>query len=293
MSRFSLSGFRDPVRRPRHLIWTAVAVMCLGLFVALGGIIGTSTYWFCHTPCHKVQADTLAAYDASTHANIPCVACHEPANGTPLQVILAKARSMGEIPPTATNTYRLPINRGSALALNEHEMGSKQCVQCHTKNRNITPDGSVKINHEVHEKENVTCTMCHNRIAHNDAGIELALDGNKPHESFMEMDACFRCHDHAGKRRASGKCKVCHPKNFKLVPDTHEKKGWLHGGHAEAATESLTEYGVAKAEAEELIAEGVSEEVAVPVEHCSTCHKKKYCSNCHDRLAKALEVSRK
>ena len=48
---------------------------------------------------------------------------------------------------------------------------------------------------------------------------------------------------------------------------------------------------MAKAEAEELIAEGVSEEVAVAVEHCSTCHKKKFCRECHDKLAKALEVS--
>jgi len=293
MARRSLIGsFRDPVTRPRAIIWLGVAVLGLAMFVVMGGIIGTSIEWFCASPCHKVQADTIAAYKASSHANIACVACHEPANANPLIIALAKAKSMGEIPPTVTNTFELPLNKLSGYALNTHEMGSKQCTQCHTDQRKITQSAGIIIDHKVHEEDGVTCTTCHNRIAHNDGAIKLTLEGNAPHENFMEMDACFRCHDLEGQRRAKGDCNLCHPAGFNLVPETHEAAGWLPKGHAEAAVESLTEYGVKKVEAEELVAEGVSEEVAVPVEHCSTCHKKAFCDECHAKLAEGLKVSK-
>ncbi len=291
MARRSLIGaFRDPVSRPRAIIWLTVTIIGLALFVVMGGIIGTSTEWFCAVPCHKVQADTISAYHASSHSQISCVACHEPANGTPIQILLAKAKSMGEIPPTVTNTFELPLNPLSALALNTHEMGSKQCVQCHSDQRKITTSEGIIIDHKVHEEDGVTCTTCHNRIAHNDTAIKLELEGNRPHKNFMKMDACFRCHDLAGQRRAKGDCNLCHPVGFNLVPETHVAEGWLPKEHATAAKESLTEYGVQKVEAEELIAEGVSEEVAVPVEYCSTCHLATFCDACHAQLAGAVKL---
>jgi len=288
-----IGGFRDPVTRPRYIIWFSVVILALALFVVFGGIIGTSTYWFCSVPCHKVQADTIAAYNASSHAHVACVACHEPADGNPVVVLLAKAKSMAEVPPTVTNTFELPLNKGSAYALNTHEMGSTQCTQCHTDTRDITPGGGIIIDHEVHAKDNVTCTTCHNRIAHNDDAVEQKLPGNEKHQNFMKMDACFRCHDLEGKRRAPGKCSACHPKGFNLIPPMHESAEWLPKGHAEAATESLREFGAAEVEAEELVKEGVSEEVAVAVEYCSTCHKQSFCDACHAKLAASLGTKKK
>jgi len=288
-----IAGFADPVTRPRYIIWFGAAIMALALFVIFGGIIGTCTYWFCANPCHKVQADTIAAYDASPHSKIECVACHEPVNANPVILLLAKAKSVGEIPPTVTNTFELPLNKLSGYALNAKEMGSKQCTQCHTKNRPITTSGDVIINHDVHEKEGVTCTTCHNRIAHNEKAITLSLPGNSMHEDFMEMDACFRCHDVEGKRRARGTCSLCHPKEFELVPETHAAAEWLPKGHAEAARESLTRFGEKKVEAEELVKEGAPENVAVAVEHCSTCHRQTFCAGCHDKLAAALEKTKR
>ena len=64
---------------------------------------------------------------------------------------LAKAKRMAEF-WSFRDTVRMPITRGSALTLNARP-GKKQCVLCHTKNRDITPDGGVKINHEAHEEE--------------------------------------------------------------------------------------------------------------------------------------------
>jgi hypothetical protein len=294
MSRFSLGGFRNPVTRPRFIVWATVVIFGIAIFAMAIGFIGTSTKMFCgNAGCHKVQGDTMASYEASPHSAISCMACHEPVNGTPIQFAMAKVKSIGELPPTIANQYRLPLNKGSALALNAKEMGDKQCTQCHTPKRVITPSGGIIINHEKHTKAGVTCTTCHNRTAHNDAAIVLTLAGNVKHEDFLEMDACFRCHDLAGKRRAAGACSTCHPADFKLVPDTHEGAGWLPKGHAEAALESRTKFGEAKAEAEDLIDEGVAANVAVPVEHCSTCHLESFCSDCHAKLAKNLVISKK
>ncbi|MDZ4179471.1 MAG: NapC/NirT family cytochrome c, partial [Coriobacteriia bacterium] len=83
MAKISLDGFKDPVRRPRYIIWTGAAVLLMAavVIVALGV---TSTYWFCAEGCHKVQDDTILAYDRSSHAEVSCMACHMPVNADPV-----------------------------------------------------------------------------------------------------------------------------------------------------------------------------------------------------------------
>lgn len=295
MARRSLiGGFKDPVTRPRFIAWTGVVIFVLAIFAVAVGFVGTSTRWFCgNQGCHKVQSDTMAAYAASSHANISCIACHEPVNATPIEFVLAKMKSVGELPPTIANKYELPLNKGSAYALNPVEMPSEKCTQCHSANRLITAGPGIKIDHDVHTKAGVTCATCHNRVAHNDKAAGVKLPENKLHEDFMEMDACFRCHDLEGKRRAKGDCNLCHPIGFKLVPETHEAAGWLPKGHSEAASESLKKYGAAEVEAEDLIKEGAPKNVAVAVEHCSTCHKQQFCDDCHSKLAAGLKLTEK
>ena len=53
-------------------------------------------------------------------------------------------------------------------------MATKQCTQCHSDNRVVTPSPGIIIDHEVHAEKNVNCTICHNRIAH-DENFELTL----------------------------------------------------------------------------------------------------------------------
>jgi hypothetical protein len=295
MARTSLvTKFKDPATRPRIIVWGVVAIFGIAIFAVAVGFIGTSTRYFCGNPgCHKVQGDTMAAYAASSHANISCIACHEPVNATPIEFILAKVKSVGELPPTIANTYELPINKLSAYALSPEEMPSEKCTQCHSPNRLISTSPGIKIDHAVHEKEKITCATCHNRVAHNDAKAGVSLPGNALHADFMKMDACFRCHDLEGKRRAKGDCILCHPVGFELVPDTHREAGWLPKGHSEAANESMKEFGAAEVEAEELVKEGAPEDVAVAVEHCSTCHKDEFCSACHAKLSIGLKLSQK
>jgi hypothetical protein len=122
MAKISLTGFKDPVRRPRYIIWTGVVVLAMAAFVVIAlGV--TSTYWFCSEVCHKVQDDTIIAFDRSPHSKISCMACHMPVNADPVTFLLHKAEALGELYLTATNKFHLPLNPTSHLALEPEAHG--------------------------------------------------------------------------------------------------------------------------------------------------------------------------
>lgn len=255
MAKISLAGFKDPVRRPRYIIWTGVAVLVLAavMIVALGV---TSTYWFCAEGCHKVQDDAIIAYERSSHSNVSCMACHMPPNANPIVFILHKAEALGELYLTVTDNFELPLNAHSHLALS---MTSDQCTQCHNMaNRRVTPSPGIKIDHEAHAEVNAACTVCHNRAGHRE-DFELTLrnperQGGEPsrkHADFMSMTACFRCHSLTDSAAPSGACAECHTPEFDLKPANHDAEGFLPGGHAEMAAEAKAEVEAALHEGEE------------------------------------------
>ncbi len=273
MPKISLAGFKDPVRRPRYIIWTGVLVLGLAAFVIVAlGV--TSTYWFCANVCHKVQDDTIIAYDRSSHSEVSCMACHMPVNADPITFVIHKAGALGELYLTATNKFELPLNEGSHLAMNGHHMGSKQCTQCHSTNREITPSPGIIIDHAVHEENKVHCTMCHNRVAHPE-DFELTLthpktgEPNEPHPVFMSMTACFRCHGLAKDAMAPGTCAACHPADFELKPPSHFETAFYPSGHAEMALEEIKRVEEAVAEAEGGHGEGEGGESEEPAEEGS------------------------
>ena len=138
MPRISLAGFKDPVRRPRFIIWTGVVLLVL-IPVMVVGLGVTSSRWFCAQACHKVQDDLVNAYEHGSHSEIQCLACHEPVNADPATFMILKTKALKELYLAVTNTYEFQLNPGSALALNEEHMGERQCIQCHSANRKVTP----------------------------------------------------------------------------------------------------------------------------------------------------------
>ena len=300
MAKISLAGFKDPVRRPRYIIWAIVAVLVIiAVMIPVLGV--TSTYWFCAEGCHKVQDDTIIAYNHSTHSKISCMACHMPVQANPVVFLLHKAEALGELYMTVTNKFELPLNAESEVAL---VMKTKQCTQCHNlATRNITTSPGMKINHDKHSEQGVTCTTCHNRVAHNE-DFELTLthpvtgEPNRPHENFGSMDACFRCHDLENEEAAPGECIACHTVGFELKPESHLEAGFIpkHGEMAkeslEKVAETVKETGIATITAESKTewmkpAEGSEEttgERLMPVGavyYCGTCHKQQFCTDCH------------
>ena len=303
MPKISLAGFTDPVRRPRYILWSGLGLLVLAAVVIVSlGI--TSTRWFCSEACHKVQDDAIIAYQRSTHAEIRCMACHMPVGTNPLAFLLHKAENLGELPPTITNTYELPINPESELALT---MPSKQCTQCHDPEKRVTtPSAGVLMDHAPHAEKGVDCTICHNRIAHNeDFKLTLSNPDGTPshkHEQFMTMTACFRCHSQGetpeGGLKAPGACSACHPPEFQLKPASHLEPGFYPEGHAKLASIETSRSRAASAsaavrgaEGEQATAEQRQQEATETlgpglvdvktINECYTCHSEKFCSDCH------------
>ncbi len=309
-----VGGFKNPATRPRFIIWTGVAVFALAavMIVALGV---TSTRWFCAEGCHKVQDDSIIAYEHSPHKNISCMACHMPAGADPITFILHKAEALGELYLTVTDNFELPLNGHSHVSLT---MASAQCTQCHALDtRKVTPSAGILIDHEVHASKGVECTYCHNRVAHVE-DFELTLNDpstgerNKPHANFSSMTACFRCHVQGDVKAAvasltaPGECSACHTPGFELKPASHKeadffpaKHGELANAEAERVAEALAEVGGA-GEGEEhsslkLPSIGTDKAYAssggetlgtqLPavetINECYTCHAEKFCTDCH------------
>jgi hypothetical protein len=301
--KISFAGFKDPARRNRYILWTiaGVLVVAAALVVSVGVI---STTWFCSNNCHAVLGDTIAAHDDFSHSEVSCSACHMPRDANPVGFLLD--RSLGELYRTATNDYRLPLNLDSDVALT---MASDQCTQCHNlKRRKITPTSGVLIDHEVHAKEQISCTICHNRAAHHDPvegsqGATLSAAPSKAgHPQFLSMTACFRCHTQGTTRpggiKAPGSCETCHPADFELKPASHRKKGFFPGGHGKLGLTEANRVAELDSTAASQTAEvdnttegvfGTKKAAHIgpglpkvdSINECSTCHSERFCSDCH------------
>lgn len=284
-----LQAFRNPTPRPRAIIWTGVAILGVIVFSSVS-VIGTSVNWFCTDPCHVVHADNTKTFEAGSHVMVQCVSCHEPVNANPLVFVLKKIEVLPDLFPTILGTFNLPMNKGNYVAI---EMPDTTCTQCHSlENRTVTPTQGIVIDHDAHSSRGITCTTCHNRVAHPEGNVEYTLPGDEKHDDWMTMDACFRCHTLTGKSAsktpAPGRCAVCHTPGFELVPRSHEASGWYErygdsGGHAAAARAEAS----ATAEAAHAEIEAAKHPVgpvlapSSTVNSCYTCHLTTFCSDCH------------
>jgi hypothetical protein len=285
-----IAGFKDPGTRPRYIIWTGVIAVCLCAFLVFA-LAFSSSRLFCAQVCHKVQDDAIIAYEAGSHSEISCLACHMPVNADPVTFLIHKAQAgISGAVNTLGNKYEMPLNPGSKLSLEKKYMPEGQCTQCHSKNRKITPSAGIIIDHEIHSKKEIPCTVCHNRVAHPE-NFELTLKTveGKPsikHPDFMKMKYCYRCHDIEGKKTAPGNCALCHPADFQLKPANHFEEGFYPKKHAELALEDEKEMEFVKEEAAKIKpyieAKGGDPKLADPVSYCGSCHvKEKFCNGCH------------
>lgn len=312
------SGWKDPVRRPRYIIWTGVIVIAL-LAVINAAFVVTSGYWFCETFCHSVQLDSVRAYDKSSHVMIPCTACHMPVDGDPITLTIHKLEAVvvGGY-QMLTKTYAVPLNAMNEVGLSKVDMSNDHCTQCHNlENREVTPSEGIIINHDAHTERDILCTACHNRVAHpeEEAYADFIMvnpvTGEKAakHADFMTMTACFRCHTltdespSGSEFKAPGTCSACHPTDFDLKPPNHDEPGFYPEGHAKLALMEVDHATGRPAEniirpipvgghytmyedgtAEEVLAEIKAEEAEdEEILHLARVDEVDYCGTCHVR----------
>lgn len=262
--RNPFDGFTDPARRPRYILTAGVVVLLLVPLV-MTALAVASSRWFCANACHKVQDDTIVAYNHSSHDKVSCIACHVPAGAGPVTFLIDKSKKVGELYLTVTDRYSLPLNPESELAQSE-EMPSKQCTQCHSGKRRVTPSRGVIIDHDAHAKKGITCAMCHNRVAHRE-DFTLKLPGNRKHEDFASMAGCVRCHGRGTGSKAPGACPTCHPKGFELRPLSHLVPGFYTKGGIGPASR------------------GHADLKKERPEYCKMCHDEPaFCTACHGLL---------
>jgi cytochrome c-type protein NapC len=269
-----IGAFKNPQSRPRMIIWTGTIVLVFAaVMITTLGI--TSTKWFCANGCHKVQDDTIAAYEHGSHSNISCIACHMPVNGSAVTFMLHKVEAMKELYETVTDGYELPLNGESKLAMEEVKFPDEQCTQCHSENRVVTPAAGVIIDHKVHAKNKVRCVVCHNRVAHPEDQVKFTLKDpqtkklNHAHENWIKMEACFRCHGAEEREKAAAEGNTT---TAAFAPGTEGAKAEGEKKPAEGAKSE------GEAKAASAGAEGEGGEEGIPVKpapgKCSVCHPK-------------------
>jgi hypothetical protein len=306
MSRNPFAGFADPARRPRYIIWSGATLIAL-IAIVVGSLAMTSTAWFCNEVCHVVHYDNAKQYYASTHAKISCLACHIPVNLDGLRFAVEKAEKLPDVWHVLADSFHMPLNKASYIALS---MPEGQCTQCHNlATRTLTPSSGIVIDHPVHSEAGVACSVCHNRVAHPEV-FDLELEGNEKHEDFMEMTACFRCHTLTDSSpsdfTAPGVCSACHSPGFELVPASHGADDFYtaygdSSGHARMAAEEASKTVAAEAYWAEVGPELRAKEpmifsrlLHIPhgefldlppagvVNECTTCHVTSvFCEGCH------------
>ncbi|MCL2331922.1 MAG: NapC/NirT family cytochrome c [Actinomycetia bacterium] len=314
MALHLIEAFRNPVSRPRAIIWAGVVLILFIAFVMVA-IAATSSFWFCAEGCHKVQDDAVAAYRQGSHNQVSCLSCHMPAGANPIVFMIHKVEAgVGELPITIANTFEVPLNPESKVALSSIEFPDTQCTQCHDmKTRKVTSSSGIIFTHQTHSDLKIRCTFCHNRAGHNENGLVLKgfqpKTGEKayPHTDFMSMNGCFRCHSLEAGAVASGKCTFCHVEATNLVPANHSASDFLHRHgrlyvseekkveEAEKETGQKTPTPASVQRDLDNLAAGKSTGPArsadfawpiapiATVNTCYTCHTKASCESCHEK----------
>ncbi|MCL2024369.1 MAG: NapC/NirT family cytochrome c [Coriobacteriia bacterium] len=307
-----IEAFRNPASRPRAIIWVATVTIAFLLFVTVA-VAATTAFWFCADICHSVQVDTINSYLNSTHDTVACVSCHIKPGADPVTFLWGKAKKLAELPPTIMGTYDMPLNPVSQLAMSGVYMGSQQCMQCHQGgDRFVTPSYGIIMDHDIHADNDIACAVCHNRVGHQEQGIELVGvnpqtgEAAFPHPDYMDMKACYRCHrleadglkdglaEFPTPLMVSGACELCHPPEFDLVPPSHYVERFVEDVHGPMAIEE--EEGVRQGA--ELVAAAFErhnyDEKSTPegdavrdipnslvINDCYTCHAVSFCDDCH------------
>lgn len=275
--RLRMPDLKDPDTRMRVLMYLGAALIVV-LVILPGAIQMTSNpTGFCLAVCHQSMKPYISEWQKSSHSAVTCYACHGHEPGV-IPLMMAKMVAMKELYLQLADSYEKPINGESKLA---EELSSEPCELCHSiENRKVTPSNGIIINHKVHLDNDISCTHCHNRVAHGQpkdypgeppkkSGEEeelLAMEGpmqkREFYQDWMSMRHCMTCHT-GEEGKGPKECSACHTKGFELKPGNHMEASWLRP----------------KAPDKKAIHPKLAD---VDMDYCKLCHEvKSFCRDCH------------
>lgn len=225
-------------RRLRFALSIAVGLVALGF--ATDAV--TSSPAICGS-CHEMS-QLHRSWSVSAHVGVECVECHQPRRAWyALPLTLGDRTAL-----LARDTVRHFRNPGIApldIDASTPPMASEVCLQCHAPDREATSGFRILIDHPEHAERNGSCVSCHVRTAH-----PVAERGR----AITLMAQCYTCHGDPKTPEAKTDCRLCHPKEFDLVPASHKPAAWA-GSHGKT---------------------GLSDRA-----QCSLCHHRDWCVKCH------------
>lgn len=254
MADCSACHFVNPHENGKTAVPTmASCFSCHGLEHGPTGQLASGKCEDCHTEKHELRPSShVKEWKDKPHADASkaigvngCLLCHEPAKDCDACHVEQKV-DVGPMPAVYMRTVPVKQERPDKFIDPDLPTSIGQCDFCHPNIDDFKP-GRIIFAHDDHLKRNYQCTVCHPRFAHQPTGTDVNT-----------MQACYRCHGltHAANGPvATDKCEDCHPKEFKLEPDTHTVK-FLSGEHNKPAQD------------------GVS--------YCAMCHKSAECVKCHN-----------
>jgi nitrate/TMAO reductase-like tetraheme cytochrome c subunit len=220
------------LKRLRVLLYLAIGLLVILIFILIIGIPLASSPSFCIKTCHLMNPE-YQTWKRSSHSKIKCYACHVDDSYIGLsreKFIIGPRRAY----LTITNSFKRPLNKNSDYS--QKKMPSKRCLKCHEPSTRTFTTGDLKITRQVivkHLKAGLECTTCHNRLVHNKAERYEPIkswDKNFKYKNFLRMkEGCWRCHSNNPKYRDEKvlklikngakpptRCDTCHtnPKNW-------------------------------------------------------------------------------
>lgn len=198
----------------------AVGISAAMFLLMLGMTYGTSVPKFC-AMCHIMKPE-FATWEASSHSQVQCVECHVDPGLT--NALKHKVVATKELYRYVTKTYELPIKMAETIP-------DSRCLKCHSFKRKVSSSSSdLYIPHKRHYDNKVSCTKCHQGVAHGkiaSRGMTMGGDFNSwdtatgqkvmtKDNIIPKMDLCMDCH---GRRGVTVSCEACHTSSVK--PDSH------------------------------------------------------------------------
>ncbi len=211
---------KNPMKRWRLLV-VALTTFIAILGFTYGAISYTSTPSFCST-CHEMAPEHVT-YQASAHNQIKCTQCHIKPGAKNL--VIHKVESLKEV---YYHVVGAPDSIVPTVAVS-----NKNCEQCHSRNRLITANGDLKVNHKGHIQEGIPCITCHRGVVHakvaergiNDSSTYAAWTKDNAKKLMGEkyenpnMGTCIDCHEQVNQGKKPWK-----DKDYLLPKNNHEKK---------------------------------------------------------------------
>ncbi|MHB1420092.1 MAG: cytochrome c3 family protein [Bacillota bacterium] len=171
----------------------------------------------CATGCHEM-APEVATWQLSSHSAFDCTVCH-----------VVDKKDMQD--KHDSGDYKKPINLKNLISRDV-------CMKCHSKNREATPSGDLKIPHLKHDAKGIACVNCHAGIVHAKV-TERHIVNQKDYDDYSkwtptlakkiatdyyyqpDMWTCITCHK---ALNVTTKCSVCH----KAIPSlpSHDQAAW-------------------------------------------------------------------